>query len=133
MGAALASFMRRAPIWPSTFPKLLSVIGILASLIFLSGVEKTATALGDIDCRRLHEYKIGQAGILLGLMVFYALALRPVGFLAATGIFLFAGIAVLGERRWVVMVVVSAVATGVVWYLVQEVLGICLRPLPMWI
>ncbi|MEL7027090.1 MAG: tripartite tricarboxylate transporter TctB family protein, partial [Pseudomonadota bacterium] len=33
-------------------------------------------------------------------------------------------------RRWLILLVVSALATGVVWYLVQVVLGIFLRPLP---
>ena len=68
--------------------------------------------------------------LLLGLMVFYALALRPFGFLAATTLFLVGGSAVLGERKWYVMIPVALIATGAVWYLVQQVLGIFLRPFP---
>jgi putative tricarboxylic transport membrane protein len=63
-------------------------------------------------------------------MVAYAILLRPVGFLLATSGFLIGGSVILGERRWVVMIVVSAIATVGIWYLVQEVLGIFLRPLP---
>ena len=84
----------------------------------------------DINYRRLHEYKLGQALLLLGLMVLYAIMLRPAGFLISTTVFLFAGSAVLGERKYLVMLLVSALATGFVWYLVQEVLGIFLRPFP---
>ncbi len=130
MDANLAPFMRRNPIWPSTFPKVLSILGILASLIILLGLEKSEAKIGDIDYRRLGDYHIGQALILLGLMVAYALCLRPLGFLFSTAAFLILGSFVLGERKWHIMIPVSLLATFIVWYLVQEVLGIFLRPLP---
>lgn len=130
MDAGLAPFMRRAPIWPSTFPKVLSIIGILTSVIILFGLEKAEPIVGEIDYRRLHEYHLGQAVLLLLLMVAYALCLRPVGFLISTLGFLVLGSALLGERRWHIMLIVAGIATFVVWYLVQQVLGIYLRPLP---
>ena len=64
------------------------------------------------------------------LMVAYALCLRPVGFLLSTTVFLIAGSFILGERKWHVMIPVAVIATASVWYLVQEVLGIYMRPLP---
>jgi len=130
MDAGLAPFMRRNPIWPSSFPKVLSVLGILACLIILSGLEKGGEKIGEIDHRRLGDYFYGQALLLLGLMVLYALCLRPVGFLVSTSAFLIMGSFLLGERKWHIMIPVAFVATGSVWYLVQEVLGIFLRPLP---
>ena len=134
MDAALPPFMQRNPVWPSTFPKVISVMGIVVGLIVLLGLEKPTTtsepSATDINYRRLHEYKLGQALLLLGLMVAYALALRPVGFLLSTSVFLIAGSAILGERKWHVMILVAVIATGAVWYLVQEVLGIFLRPFP---
>ncbi|MEM6941497.1 MAG: tripartite tricarboxylate transporter TctB family protein [Pseudomonadota bacterium] len=133
MDEALPPIMRRLAVWPSSFPKVLSVVAILLCLIVLSGVEKGEEKVGDIDYRRLHEYKIGQALALLGLMVAYALLLRPAGFILATGGFLIGGSAILGERRWMVMLVVAAVATFGIWYLVQEVLGIFLRPWPFFL
>ena len=131
MDAGLAPFMKRNPIWPSTFPKVLSILGIVLCLIILTGLEKSEAKEAEIDYRRLHEYKLGQAILLLVLMVAYALCLRPLGFLFSTSAFLILGSFILGERRWVVMVPVALTATFVVWYLVQEVLGIFLRPLPM--
>ncbi len=130
MDAGLAPFMRRNPIWPSSFPKVLSVLGILACLIILLGLEKGEEKVGEIDHRRLGDYFYGQALLLLGLMVVYALCLRPVGFLLSTSAFLIIGSCVLGERKWHIMIPVAFIATGSVWYLVQEVLGIFLRPLP---
>ncbi|MGG7645065.1 tripartite tricarboxylate transporter TctB family protein [Rhodovulum sp. YNF3179] len=134
MDAFLPPFMQRNPVWPSTFPKVLSVLGVVVSLVILTGIEKPGGAKEDsptdINWRRLHEYELGQAIWLMVMMVAYALLLRPIGFLAATFLFLVLASALLGERRWITMLVASAVASGGVWYLVQEVLGIFLSPFP---
>ena len=42
MDAGLPPFMRRNPVWPSTFPKILAVCGALVSLVVLLGFEKGA-------------------------------------------------------------------------------------------
>ncbi|SLN33061.1 tripartite tricarboxylate transporter TctB family protein [Pseudooctadecabacter jejudonensis] len=130
MDESLAPFMRRNPIWPSTFPKVLSIFGIIACFVILSGLEKGEQKIGDIDHRRLTDYFLGQAILLLALMVVYALCLRPLGFLASTSLFLILGSFILGERKFHIMIPVALIATVAVWYLVQEVLGIFLRPLP---
>ena len=130
MDGALPPIMKRLAVWPSSFPKVLSIAGIILSLIVVLGIEKGELKVGDIDYRRLHEYKLGQALALLGLMVGYAILLRPAGFLLATSGFLIGGSVILGERRWSVMIVVSSIATFGIWYLVQEMLGIFLRPMP---
>lgn len=130
MDAGLAPFMQRNPIWPSTFPKVLSILAIGACLVIVFGIEKSEIKEAEIDYRRLHEYKLGQAVMLLGLMVAYALCLRPVGFIFSTSAFLILGSFILGERKWVLMISVAFIATMIVWYLVQEVLGIYMRPLP---
>ena len=109
MDGALPPIMKRLAVWPSSFPKVLSIAGIILSSIVLLGVEKGEEKVGDIDYRRLHEYKLGQALVLLGLMVAYAILLRPAGFLLATSGFLIGGSMILGERRWFVMIVVSMI------------------------
>ncbi|MGR3614876.1 MAG: tripartite tricarboxylate transporter TctB family protein [Paracoccaceae bacterium] len=132
MDHLLPPFMQRNPIWPSTFPKLLSVLAAITALIILLGLEKSdgEEKTPDIDYRRLHEYKLGQALMLLALMAAYALLLRPAGFLLSTSGFLIIGAMVLGERKLHILIPVAVVATGIVWYLVEGVLGIFLRPLP---
>ncbi|MBO6510900.1 MAG: tripartite tricarboxylate transporter TctB family protein [Roseibium sp.] len=132
MDASLPPIVKRSPIWPSSFPKVLAVGAILLSLTVLLGFEKSPakTEAADINLSRLHEYKVGQAIMLLGLMVAYALLLRPLGFLLSTFLFLSVGSFILGERRFVLMAVVAAVAAGTVWYLVDVVLGIFLSPFP---
>ena len=130
MDASLAPFMKRNPIWPSTFPKVLSVLAIITTLVILLGLEKSEPKEADIDYRRLGDYHLGQAILLLALMVAYALCLRPLGFLISTSALLILGSFILGERKWHVMLPVALTATVVVWYLVQGVLGIYMRPLP---
>ena len=132
MDQLLPPFMQRNPIWPSTFPKVLSVLAILASLVILLGLEKSTgpSKTPDIDYRRLGDYNLGQALALLALMVAYALLLRPAGFVLSTTGFLVGGAVILGERNFLILIPVAAVATGIVWYLVDEVLGIFMRPLP---
>jgi len=135
MDVGLPPFMMRNPIWPSTFPKVLSVMAILTALVILLGLEKTPAdqPAPDMDYRRLKDYNLGQALALLALMVAYALLLRPAGFLLSTLGFLTFGAAILGERKLYILIPVAALATGIVWYLVQGVLGIFLRPWPFFL
>ena len=133
MDQLLPPFMQRNPIWPSTFPKILAVLTVLTALVILLGLEKSDSEKkpADIDYRRLLEYNIGQAVLLLGLMVGYALLLRPAGFLFSTVAFLSIGAVILGERKLHFLIPIAVLATAIVWYLVEGVLGIFLRPLPI--
>ena len=135
MDQLLPPFMQRNPIWPSTFPKVLSIMAVVTSLVILLGIEKPEQTekTADIDYRRLGDYHLGQALMLLALMVAYALLLRPLGFLLSTAGFLTLGAVILGERKFHTLIPVAAIATGVVWYLVEGVLGIFLRPLPFFL
>lgn len=135
MDQLLPPFMQRNPIWPSTFPKVLSVLTILTALVILFGLEKAPTkeTAPEIDHRRLGDYHLWQAIGLLALMVLYALLLRPAGFLLSTVGFLTFGALILGERKFHILLPVALLATGIVWYLVEQVLGIFLRPLPFFV
>lgn len=132
MDQLLPPFMQRNPIWPSTFPKVLSMLAVMAALVIVLGLEKPAESdkAPDIDYRRLGDYNLGQALALLALMVAYALLLRPAGFLLSTFGFLSVGAMILGERKLHILIPVAATAAFIVWYLVDSVLGIFLRPWP---
>ena len=90
----------------------------------------TVLSWGDFDTSNLRQYKTGQALGLIAAMILYALALRPIGFLLATTLFLVGTEWILGERRPLLMIVTASIGAGSIWYLVQEALGIFLRPLP---
>ncbi len=130
MDDLLPPILQRTPVWPSSFPKILAVCGVLAALAVIVSPSRADTESRDIDHRRLLDYNLGQALTLIGLMIAYALLLRPIGFLAATTLFLALGAFILGERRYHWMVLTAAIGAVTIWYLVQEVLGIFLRPWP---
>lgn len=133
MEAGLLPFERNMTFLPNVLPKWLSVLGVVVGFVVL--VQGGPGAEGEpdpdgINIRRLGQYNLGQAVLLLVLMVAYALSLRPVGFLPATTLFLVLCAVTLGERRYVVLIPVSVVSAFLIWYLVQEMLGIFLRPWP---
>ena len=133
MEAGLLPFELNMTFLPNVLPKWLSILGVLVGTVVLIQSSPNADKKTDpdgIDFRNLLQYKLGQAILLLVLMVAYALLLRPIGFVTATTLFLFLGAVTLGERRYVVLVPVAVLAAFLIWYLVQEVLGIFLRPWP---
>lgn len=133
MEASLLPFERNMSFLPNTMPKWLGVLGIITALVVVlnTGPENAhKPGDGDIDYRRLKDYKLGQALMLVAAMIAYALLLRYLGFLASTTLFLAGGSFILGERNLRLMIPVSIAAAFFIWYLVQEVLGIFLRPWP---
>ena len=133
----LLPFERNMAFLPNTMPMVLSVAGAFLALVILlmppPKADAEGDALGSIDVAKLRKYQIGPALALIAAMIVYALALRPVGFLAATTAFLVGTGWILGERKLHVMVPVALFGAGAVWFLVQEMLGIFLRPLPGWL
>lgn len=135
MEANLLPFELNMTFLPNTMPKWLSVLGVIVGLVVVvqSGPKNEPIDPGEIDYRNMRQYKVAQALFLLALMVAYALLLRPIGFLAATSLFLAGGSMILGERRYTVLIPVALITAVTIWYLVQEVLGIFLRPWPWFI
>ena len=128
----LLPFERNLVFLPNTLPVVLSVLAVLVALIIVISprAAKDADGLGDIDLARLRKFKIAQTLGLVSAMVLYALLLRPIGFLAATALFIAGTSIILGERKFHVLVPIAVVTSGAIWYLVQETLGIFLRPWP---
>ncbi|MCP4490564.1 MAG: tripartite tricarboxylate transporter TctB family protein [Gammaproteobacteria bacterium] len=136
MQANLLPFELNMTFLPNTMPKWLSVLGAIVAMVVIiqSGPKADAEVdASEIDYRNLRQYKLGQALLLIGLMVAYALLLHPIGFLLATTLFLAGGGILLGERKYKLLLPVSISTALLIWYLVQEVLGIFLRPWPWFI
>jgi len=136
MEANLLPFELNMTFLPNTMPKWLSVLGVIISLVVVvqTGPKSVADIDPDeIDYRNLRQYKLSQAIFLLASMVAYALLLRPIGFITATTCFLAGGGLILGERRYHLLIPISVFTAFFIWYLVQELLGIFLRPWPWFI
>jgi putative tricarboxylic transport membrane protein len=132
----LLPFERNMSFLPNTMPMTLSVLGGILALVLIFAPETApddGEVLGTIEVSKLRQYKLGQAIVLLLAMVAYALALRPIGFMASTVLFLAGGSFILGERRYLIMIPIAVTGAFGIWYLVQEMLGIFLRPWPWFI
>lgn len=138
----IAPIFRNQPMRLDTMPKIIGVVAIIASLITIfmpstsvreSEDEKVLEAKEklkeEISFANIGDYAVGQLAVMIALMCVYALVLRPLGFIPATACFLFLGSLLLGERRWVGMVLVSVIAPTAIWLLVTYVLE---RRIPAW-
>lgn len=129
----LLPFERNMSFLPNTMPMALSILGVVVAAIIIfspRNADEESGSTAEINLSNLKEYKIGQALAILVAMTAYALLLRPIGFIPATVFFLVGCGYILGERKWHLMIGVALIGTVGIWYLVQEVLGIFLRPLP---
>lgn len=127
MDAQLPPFAKLSPVWPSSFPKLLALLGLALSL---SQVLKPSNVLAEADTPNWRGWQWKTAMSFVAMMVSYAVLLRPIGFVASTVLFLMIGAALLGARQWWVMSIIALMSAFGIWYLVDPVLGIYLRPWP---
>jgi putative tricarboxylic transport membrane protein len=134
----LLPFERNMVFLPTTLPTGLTIISaLLCMLIILTPSQQTQDSDPETEdteqtgsARYIEQYEIGQALYLVLAMIAFALALRPIGFLATTTLFLIATGWILGERKLKLMIPIAAISAFSIWYLVQETLGLYLRPLP---
>jgi len=128
----LLPFERNMSFLPNTMPMVLSVLGVIVALVIILSPKaaEDKDGLGEIGLAQIKEFKIAQALGLVGAMVLYALLLRPIGFVSATTLFIVGTSVILGERKFHLLLPIAVVTAGVIWYLVQETLGIFLRPWP---
>lgn len=131
-------FERTMVFKPNTMPLGLAAIGIILSLaIIFVPRPKQSSVLDEsiVDERKADEpekqYDRVRPVLLIILMVVYALMLRPLGFVLATSGFLTAGAMILGERNLRALIPIALTTAFVVWYVVQELLGIYLNPWPL--
>ena len=125
---------------PNTLPIGLAMAGMICSAFLLVIPESQSSSSSEenkvigSDQKYLESpenYEWGKGIGLLILAVIYALSLIQAGFLIATSLFLSIGGLMLGERKIWILLAVSCVASFLVWYLVDEVLSIFMRPWPM--
>ena len=125
---------------PNTLPIGLAVAGMVCSAVLLvmpdskspsSSEENKVIGSDQKYLESPENYEWGKGIGLLILAVIYALSLRQAGFLIATSLFLSIGGLMLGERKVWILLSVSCLASFLVWYLVDEVLSIFMRPWPM--
>ena len=130
MDASLPPFAKNSPIWPSTFPKVIGSLGLLIGLVLIANSVNQDFTEAQQKMNELKSYEWKPVLIFIAMMIAFALMLRPAGFIFSSITFLVLGAIVLGERRYIFLAIIATIFSFGIWYLVQEVLGIFLRPWP---
>ena len=141
-GYHLLPFERFLAVRPNTMPIGLAIAGVICSIAIIIQPQAPEIEIeGDGTVNRPdgeylqnpQNFNWSQGIGLLVLATVFALSLRVLGFLLCTSVFLVLGGVLLGERRYTLLVPISITASLLVWYLVDQVLTIFLRPWPGWI
>jgi len=115
------SFDENAPFNARTFPIYLGYAGL-----FISGLK---LILPDPNSKRIEhkslEYK--KTAILVLIAIIYGATILKVGYFLTTSLFLITSYYFLGERRWVLMFLLSFPFVAAFMYLLHGVLEIYLR------
>jgi putative tricarboxylic transport membrane protein len=110
-----------------TMPFALGIIGTLLSfsiLVLPSGQtdeeDKVKDAFRGLDW--------SSVGLLIGIMIFYSITLRFLGFVISSIIFLMGGFYILGERRIWLLFIGSVPLVLFIWFLMSRILGMYIAP-----
>ncbi|MDB4444167.1 tripartite tricarboxylate transporter TctB family protein [bacterium] len=110
-----------------TMPFALGIIGTLLSFLILvlpSGKtdeeDKVKDAFRGLDW--------SSVGLLIGIMIFYSVTLRFLGFVISSIIFLVGGFYILGERRIWLLFISSVPLVLFIWFLMSRILGMYIAP-----
>ena len=115
------AFYENAPFNARTFPIYLGYAGL-----FFSGLKVILPDLNTIKVeQKTLEYK--KTGILILIAIIYGATILKVGYFLTTSLFLFASYYFLGERRWILMFILSFPFVAAFMYLLHGVLNIYLR------
>ena len=123
----LLPFEARMPFKPNTMPLGLAALGILFSSLLLLMPNSDGPSK-DVDGWRSFAWK--ETALLIGLAIAYAIVLRPFGFIVSTTLFIILSSRVLGETNIIRSITTGIITSGLIWYLVDEVLGIYLVAIP---
>ena len=142
LAESIKPFFQRRAMRMDTMPYILGIVAIIASIVTIIApntsvsdikdekVKDAKKKLGDLSFEHFGDYDYGKLAAMIAMMCLYAYFLRDAGFIPSTAIFLFAGSLLLGERRWLAMILVSIIAPLLIWLLVTYVLERRIPPLP---
>ncbi len=110
-----------------TMPFALGIIGTLLSFLILilpssqtDEEETVSDTFKGLDWPRV--------GFLIGIMIFYSITLRFLGFVISSIIFLLGGFYILGERRILLLFLGSVPLVLFIWFLMSRILGMYIAP-----
>ena len=115
------SFDEHAPFNAKTFPTFLAYLGIFLSLLYVVLPERNPSNVNH----KVLDYK--STLILIIIVSIYGFILLKAGFFLSTSLFLFFSYYFLGERRWILMFILSFPFVALFMFLLHGLLDIYLR------
>jgi putative tricarboxylic transport membrane protein len=110
-----------------TMPFALGIIGALLSFLILVLPSGKTDEEGKVkDAFRGLDWP--SVGLLIGIMIFYSITLRFLGFVISSIIFLVGGFYILGERRIWLLFISSVPLVLFIWFLMSRILGMYIAP-----
>lgn len=119
----LLPFQQSAAFTAKTLPQALTFLGIALSLALI--IKPGEDAVPDLS-----TYLWKQGLLICLVMIIYGFVIRSFGFIPSTVLFLISGFYILGERRWVMMVMTSVILVVFFWVLMTQFLGVYINALP---
>lgn len=110
-----------------TMPFALGIIGTLLSFLILVLPSGQTDEKDNVkDAFRGLDWP--STGLLIGMMIFYSITLRFLGFVISSTIFLVGGFYILGERRIWLLLIGSVPLVLFIWFLMSRILGMYIAP-----
>jgi putative tricarboxylic transport membrane protein len=113
----LLPFQQDAAFTAKTLPQALTFLGVALSLVLI--IKPGDEAMPD-----LRGYHWKQGFLICLLMVIYGFVIRSFGFIPSTLVFLLSGFYILGERRWIMMLLTALILVVFFWVLMTQFLGV---------
>ena len=110
-----------------TMPFALGIIGTLLSF-FILVLPSGQTDEEDNVKDAFRGLDWPSVGFLIGMMIFYSITLRFLGFVISSTIFLVGGFYILGERRIWLLFIGSVPLVLFIWFLMSRILGMYIAP-----
>ena len=134
MQANLLPFEKNMTVLPNSLPKVISILGIIISTFLLlntSAILKSEEDDTKINLTNIFNYYYGKAIGIIVLMIVYSLSLRPLGFIFSSILFLFLSSLILGEKSYIKLILICFFGSTIIWFLIEKILGIYMRPFPI--
>jgi putative tricarboxylic transport membrane protein len=110
-----------------TMPFALGIIGTFLSFLILVLPSGQTDEKDNVkDAFRGLDWT--NTGLLIGIMIFYSITLRFLGFVISSIIFLVGGFYILGERRIWLLFISSVPLVLFIWFLMSRILGMYIAP-----
>ena len=110
---------------PGVFPMLASGVMIISTLSILRETARRAPSGGGV-ARFLNEVTPLRQAVMLGLVAAYVALMPWLGFILASGLFLFVSISFLWRRSFLLTTAISALALGAIYLVFRIVFQVVL-------